>query len=140
MWILVVALVILGIIALVAGGIRNSHLQKKLDNGEIEKMPEVVEPVAECCGQYEICEQDSLLAAVSKDVEYYDDEELDRYRGMASDAYTENQAEEFREVFYTMEETDVPGWVRSLTLRSIEMPDAMKDEVLLIVNERRKIS
>ncbi|MFA6832749.1 MAG: phospholipase, partial [Bacteroidaceae bacterium] len=52
----------------------------------------------------------------------------------------ENQAEEFREVFYTMEETDVPGWVRSLTLRSIEMPDAMKDEVLLIVNERRKIS
>lgn len=140
MLILVAALVILGIIALTAGGIRNFHLQKKVDSGEIEKIPEVVEPKPECCGQFEICEQDSLLAAVSKDVEYYDDEELDRYRGMPSDVYTEEQTEEFREVFYTMEEGDIPGWVRSLTLRSLEMPDAMKDEVLLIINERRKIS
>jgi len=140
MWILVASLVVLGLVALVAGGIRNSNLQKKVDSGEIEKMPEVVEPEAECCGQYEICEQDSLLAAVSKDVVYYDDEELDRYRGMTSDAYTSEQTDEFREVFYTMQEEDIPGWIRSLTLRSIELPDAMKDEVLLIINERRKIS
>ena len=33
------------------------------------------------CGQHEICEKESLLAAVSKKVEYYDDEELDRFRG-----------------------------------------------------------
>ena len=34
---------------------------------------------------HETCEKDSLLAAVSKDIEYYDDEELDRFRGVASD-------------------------------------------------------
>ena len=30
---------------------------------------EVVIPDAECCGMHETCEKDSLLAAVSKDVE-----------------------------------------------------------------------
>ena len=40
---------------------------------------ELVIPDAECCGMHETCEKDSLLAAVSKDVEYYDDEELDAF-------------------------------------------------------------
>ena len=40
-------------------------------------MPEVKEVDVECCGQHEVCERDSLLAAVSKKIEYYDDEELD---------------------------------------------------------------
>ena len=38
----------------------------------------------ECCGMHETCEKDSLLAAVSKEIEYYDDEELDRFRGVSS--------------------------------------------------------
>ena len=42
-------------------------------------MPEVQEVDAECCGQHEVCEKESLLAAVSKKIEYYDDEELDKY-------------------------------------------------------------
>ena len=79
----------------------------------------------------------SLLAAVSKQIEYYDDEELDRYRGLSSDNYTNEQIEEFRDVFYTMQETDVAGWVRSLQLRGVELPDELKDEVFLIVGERR---
>ena len=91
----------------------------------------------ECCGQHEVCEKESLLAAVSKQIEYYDDEELDRYRGLSSDNYTNEQIEEFRDVFYTMQETDVAGWVRSLQLRGVELPDELKDEVFLIVGERR---
>ena len=31
----------------------------------------------------------------------------------------------------------VAGWVRSLQLRAVELPDAIKDEVFLIVGERR---
>ena len=27
----------------------------------------------ECCGQHEVCERDSLLAAVSEKIEYFDD-------------------------------------------------------------------
>ena len=64
-------------------------------------------PDAECCGMHETCEKDSLLAAVSKDVEYYDDEELDRFRGIMSDEYLPPEIEEFRYILYTMREDEV---------------------------------
>ena len=94
-------------------------------------------PYAECCGQHEICERDSLLAAVSKQIEYYDDEELDTFIGRAPEDYTPEEADKFRDVFYTMQDTDVAGWVRSLQLRGISLPDEIKDEVFLVVGERR---
>lgn len=43
----------------------------------------------------------------------------------------------FRDIFYTMQDTDVAGWVRSLMLRGISLPEEIKDEVFLIVGERR---
>ena len=137
MWILIISLVLLGVIALIAGIIRNKRLQKKIEKGELDRMPEVKEVDVECCGQHEVCERDSLLAAVSKKIEYYDDEELDKYIGTAPDAYTPEQEDEFRDVFYTMQDTDVAGWVRSLQLRGIALPDNIKDEVFLIIGERR---
>ena len=79
MWILIISLVLLGIIALIAGYIRNKRLQQKIEKGELDRMPEVKEADIECCGQHEVCEKDSLLAAVSKKIEYYDDEELDQF-------------------------------------------------------------
>lgn len=138
MWILIISLLILALVAAVAGVIHNRRLQRKIDRGELDTMPEVREVDMECCGQHEVCERDSLLAAVSKKIEYYDDEELDRYIGVAPDAYTPEQEDEFRDVFYTMQDTDVAGWVRSLQLRGIALPDNIKDEVFLIIGERRK--
>ena len=135
MWILIISLIALAIVAAIAGIVRNRRLQKKIDNGELDAMPEVQEADMECCGQHEVCEKDSLLAAVSKKIEYYDDEELDKYIGTAPDRYTPEQEEEFRDVFYTMQSEDVAGWVRSLQLRGIALPDNIKDEVFLIVGE-----
>lgn len=137
MWILVISLIILAFVAAIAGIIRNRKLQKKIENGELDAMPEVVEVDQECCGQHEICERDSLLAAVSKKIEYYDDEDLDQYIGVGPDDYTPEQEDEFRDVFYTMQDTDVAGWVRSLQLRGIELPNNIKEEVFLIIGERR---
>lgn len=137
MWILIISLIVLAAIAAIAGSVRYRRLQKKIDRGELEAMPEVKEVDAECCGQHEVCEKESLLAAVSKKIEYYDDEELDKYIGVHPDEYTPEQEEEFRDVFYTMQDTDVAGWVRSLQLRGIALPDNIKDEVFLIVGERR---
>ena len=86
-----------------------------------------------------LSERDSLLAAVAagRKAEYYDDEELDAYRGTPSDAYAEPVVEEFREVLYTLRQDEVPGWIRSLQLRDIALPDALKAETLLIVEELR---
>ncbi|MBP3689442.1 MAG: 3-phosphoshikimate 1-carboxyvinyltransferase [Bacteroidaceae bacterium] len=93
---------------------------------------------AECCGMHEVCEKDSLLTAVSRDIEYYEDEELDRFRGVKSDEYLPPEIEEFQDILETMREDEVAGWVRSLTLRGIALPDELKDEVLMIIGERRQ--
>jgi hypothetical protein len=137
MWILIISLLVLALFALLLGILRNRKLRRKVAEGELDELPAARLADMECCGQHEVCEKESLLAAVSKQIEYYDDEELDRYRGLSSDNYTNEQIEEFRDVFYTMQETDVAGWVRSLQLRGVELPDELKDEVFLIVGERR---
>lgn len=137
MWMLIVGLVLFAVVAMIAGYIRNKRLQKKTDNGELDNFPEVKEADVECYGQHEACERDSLLAAVSKQMEYYDDEELDTSIGRAPEEYTSEEADKLRDVFYTMQDTDVAGWVRSLQLRGISFPDEIKDEVFLVIDERR---
>lgn len=139
MWILIIGLVLLGVIALIAGIIRNKRLQKKIERGELDRMPEVKEVDTECCGQHEVCERDSLLAAVSKKIEYYDDEELDQFIGREGNVYAEEETDMFRDVLYTTKDDEVAGWVRSLQLRGIELPDELKDEVFLIIGERRVV-
>jgi len=131
MWYILLSLVALGIVAAILGYFRNRKLQRMLERGEIDEIPE------ECCGQHETCERDSLLAAVSKKIEYYDDEELDRFRGVAPEDYDDAAVDEFREVLYTLQEVEVAGWLRSLQLRQVNLPDALKDEAFLIVGERR---
>lgn len=135
---LICGLIILGIVAFLAGTLREKRLRAKVESGEIAEMPTVQQVQdMECCGQHEVCEKDSLLAAVSKQIEYYNDEELDRFRGTAGDEYAPDDVEEFREVLYTMRDDEVAGWVRSLQLRAVNLPDELKDEVFMIIGERR---
>ena len=134
---IILSLVALGVIAAILGYFRNKKLERMLERGEISEIPEPKEIPEECCGQHETCERDSLLAAVSKQIEYYDDEELDRFKGVEPDAYEDADVEEFREVLYTLQEVEVAGWLRSLQLRGVNLPDALKDEAFLIVGERR---
>ncbi len=137
MWILLIILVGVVLLGLISGYFYNRNIKKKIEKGELPAPPEVVMADSECCGQHEICEKESLLAAVSKQIEYYDDEELDRFKGQRSDKYSEEEVEEFREIMYSMKEDEVAGWCRSLQLRNIELPDELKDELFLIVGERR---
>ena len=41
MWILIISLIALAVVAAIAGTVRNRRLQKKIDNGELDAMPEV---------------------------------------------------------------------------------------------------
>ena len=100
--------------------------------------PVIRQRSSDCCGQHEVCEKESLLAAVSKEVVYYDDEELDRFAGRRADNYDREETDESEEILTTLRSEDVAGWVRSLQLRGIELPEALRDEVILIVGERRQ--
>ena len=90
-----------------------------------------------CCGEHLVCERETLLQINAK-VEYYDDEELDALIGIPAEDYTEEQYLMIREVFNTLQAKDVPGWVRSIQLRNIQLPLDIREEALLIVVERRK--
>lgn len=85
---------------------------------------------ATCNGENTKCEQECMMEAATKEIEYYDDEDLDRFAGRDADAYTDEEVEEFSEVLYTMQPEEVAGWNRSLILRGINLPNQLKDEVI----------
>lgn len=86
------------------------------------------------CGESPIkCEQECMLEAAVKDVEYYDDEELDAFIGRRSDMYDDEEVEQFRYILYTMRQEEVTGWCRSINLRGINLPDQIKDEVTMLL-------
>lgn len=136
MWVLLIVLVGVVLSGLAAGYANEWNIRRKTAQSKPEEPPLKALPEG-CCGQHTVCEKEVLLAAVNQKTEYYDDEELDRFKGRASDRYTPEETEEFRHILYTMQENDVAGWSRSLQLRGIELPDDLKDEVILIVGEKR---
>ena len=90
-----------------------------------------------CCGEHLVCERETLLQT-NAEIIYYDDEELDALVGIAAEDYSQEQYQMIREVFETLKASDVPGWVRSIQLRNIQLPLDIREEALLIVVERRK--
>lgn len=91
-----------------------------------------------CCGTHLICEKTSLLP-LSEEIIYYDDEELDRFKGREPESYTLAEEEEFRDVMLTLMAKDVAGWARSITQREIALPLSVREELLMIINEQREI-
>ena len=127
MYILILLLVALGIVAAII-----ALCSKHGDDSIVEKAT-----CSTCNGENQKCEQECMMEAATKPIEYYDDEELDRFRGRPSDQYEEEEIEEFRDILYSMKDDEVAGWSRSLQLRGVELPDELKDELFLIVGERR---
>lgn len=91
---------------------------------------------SECCGQHMICEK-TALTPLSDKIEYFDDEEIDRFAGRAPDSYTAAETEELRDILLTLRPEEVPAWARSLQLRNIQLPSEIRDELLLIASDLR---
>ena len=103
---------------------------------EAEKARQEAIAKGECCGQHAVCERETLINTQIK-AEYYDDEELDRFRHREPSSYTDEEISEFEDVFSTLKEYDVNGWLKSLQIREIALPDSIRDEAILILQERR---
>ncbi len=130
-----VSLIILG--ALLVTGLILYLLDRRHRKSDSSNDPVYNEPEEACCGMHITCEKDSLLASVSSEVVYYDDEELDEFKGRSADSYTDKEIEEFRDVLLTLIPEDIAGWGRSIQLRGIELPPSVKEELLMIVAEAR---
>lgn len=138
--------VCLGIVVLVVFEVRARKQQQSnreqsdrptLDSEASNSREAASDPDDGCCGEHLVCERETLLQTNAK-VEYYDDEELDTLSGIPAEEYTQEQYQMIREVFDTLRAKDVPGWVRSIQLRNIQLPLDIREEALLIVVERRK--
>lgn len=122
--------IVLAIVIIVLFEIRERRRAKQPQKEVVSQRPEG------CCGEHLVCERETLLQTSAKP-EYYDDEELDAFAGISADEYTDAQREAIRSVFATLQESDVPGWCRSMQLRNIALPEDIREEALLIVRERR---
>lgn len=103
-----------------------------------EEEVEIKQVDSECCGAHEVCEKETLLNSTNK-ITYYDDEELDTLAGIDPQNFSKEQLKLLSDVFYTLKESDVAGWLRSLQMRRIALPEDLIEEALLIVRERRGI-
>ena len=129
MLILILSILLLGVIVAIASKVASRG--KNVEDAPIN----VEQTCATCNGTPESkCEQDCMMEASTKPIEYFDDEELDAFSGRQSDSYTDDEAELFREVLMTMPLSDAKGWNRSLILRGINVPDQIKDELLLMID------
>jgi hypothetical protein len=81
-----------------------------------------------CCGKHSNCEKGYDTVNL-----YFDDEELDRFKGMKPEEYTDADIEEFRHVLYTMREEEVENWAHCIETRGIEMPVEIREEILLML-------
>lgn len=137
-----VALILLGALLLVGLVLRlheERFRRRQTVDTSAEQTASTTEPANDdnCCGMHITCERDSLLAAVSPDIVYYDDEELDRFARRLPESYDEAEIDEIRDVLLTMQPDDIAGWARSLQLRQIALPAEVRDELLMIVAEAR---
>lgn len=82
----------------------------------------------ECCGKHSNCSKGHDIGNL-----YFEDEELDRFKGKRPEEYTDEDIEEFRQVLYTMKTEEVDTWAHCLQTRGIEIPQEIKDEILLIL-------
>lgn len=87
---------------------------------------DIVAPPAECCGAHAVCEKG--LKKADPNIDYFDDEELDAYKQIPADAYTDEQIEAFREVMYTLRPEEVEDWLISLEKREIQLPEILRPE------------
>lgn len=84
------------------------------------------QPCATCTGG-DCCSEP--LKTHKRQPEYYDDEELDRFCGRASNEYSDEEADEFREIFDTLLPEDRLGWLASIAQRGIALPVQLKSSI-----------
>lgn len=128
MWVLIIILVMFGLILMLT-----TYISRRKKTGETEI---TINEDGECCGAHEVCDRESLLSA-DGNAEYFDDENLDVLADVQPDKFTEDQLNQLSEVFYTLRESDVAAWLRSLQIRRIQLPLELREQALLIVSERR---
>lgn len=103
------------------------------DGAGNETEPDAGSSCGTCVSGRGKCLQECALQNAVGEIEYFDDEELDRFRGRRADSYTADEASMFAEVMYTMKPEEVKDWLVSLGRRCVNLPDQLKDEAMMLM-------
>lgn len=137
---MIVALIILASLAVVGGVLYLHHrLTSSSDFADEEESRDaVVTDDSGCCGAHLVCEKIISRSAADEQALYYDDEELDAYKGRSAESYDQAEIEQFRDVLLTLSPAEVADWNRSIQKRGIELPLLVRDELLMVLAEARQ--
>ena len=91
--------------------------------------------VSNACPSDCFCDNKTLQTLVNTEIIYFDDEELDAYKGRTE--YSEAEINQFQEVLFTLRPNEVADWLRSLELRDILLPEQLRDEVVMLINDSK---
>lgn len=133
----VIAFIGLGIVILVLFEWRERRRKGKTSPHPSPQEREIKNDSGECCGTHLVCERDTIQQ-MQTEIVYYDDEELDALADRDPKTYTEQEITQLEEVFRSLREEDIRGWVKSLQLRRIALTEELKEEALLILREQRQ--
>lgn len=133
----VIAFIGLGIVILVLFEWRERRRKGKTSPHPSPQEREIKNDSGECCGTHLVCERDTIQQ-MQTEIVYYDDEELDALADRDPKTYTEQEITQLEEVFRSLREEDIRGWVKSLQLRRIALTDELKEEALFILREQRQ--
>jgi len=125
--VLILVIILAAVVAAVVVG--------KADKSGTDRSRPAAADCATCDGTAGKCEQTCMMEAATRDIVYFDDEELDRFKGRSSDSYLGSETEQFAEVLFTLRPSEVKDWLRSLTLRGIQLPDMLKDDAFLMAED-----
>lgn len=90
----------------------------------------------EQCGTcFDVCAASKILQAEVAESADFDDSELDAWAGTKADEYSDSQIEVFADILETLTSDEAGKWIESLRRRNIELPAALRDEAIMIINK-----
>lgn len=135
--VLVVAFIAVIVFYYVGKYFTERSMQKKEDSSSSTERNKVSHSAEDCaeggCGMRAVC-----AGKVERLVEYFEDEELDRFKERAADGYSADEIAEFREVLVTLRGDEVAPWLNSLCARNINLPLPLRQEAIALVNKNKK--
>ena len=121
-----IAMVVIGVILYI-----HDRLTRKPDeHREKTPQPKQEEGNDDCCGSQDVCPSEMMLKHLNDPAEYFDDEELDAFKGREASDYSDDELEQWRDVLYTLKHDELLAWERSIKKRGLQMPTIIKEELM----------
>ena len=121
-----IAMVVIGVILYI-----HDRLTRKPDEHREETpQPKQEECNDDCCGSHDVCPSEMMLKHLNDPAEYFDDEELDAFKGREASDYNDDELEQWRDVLYTLKHDELMAWERSIKKRGLQMPTIIKEELM----------